>query len=279
VDGTVATSKSLPLEGATLSVDLPEPADLLPAADAGVAFDVVYADDQVLVVDKPFGLVVHPGAGRSTGTLVSGLLARYPDLGRPSQAWDPERPGIVHRLDRGTSGLLAVARTDPAYRSLVAQLAARTVGRRYLALVVGHVTDDRGVVEAPIGRSARTPTRMAVSAQGREARTAYQVVERRETPLASTLLSLTLETGRTHQIRVHLAAIGHPVVGDDRYGGPGRVGGRLLEPGRLFLHAAELAFDHPSSGERLSFRSPLPADLAVHLGGEGGDAVGDQAAT
>jgi 23S rRNA pseudouridine1911/1915/1917 synthase len=273
VDGAVVTAKSLPLEGSVLSVEVPEHDAGLPSPDESLEFEVVFEDDQVLVVDKPAGLVVHPGAGRTHGTLVSGLLARYPDLGRPTPAWDPARPGIVHRLDRGTSGLLAVARTDTAYHALVAQLGARTASRRYLGLVAGQVADDRGVVEAPIGRSARAPTRMAVSAQGREARTAYRVLERRETPLSSTLLSLALETGRTHQIRVHLAAIGHPVVGDDRYGGPGRVGGRLLAPGRLFLHAAELGFDHPTTGERRTFTSPLPADLAVHLGG------GAQAAT
>jgi 23S rRNA pseudouridine1911/1915/1917 synthase len=204
---------------------------------------------------------------------VSGLLARYPDLGRPSELWDPERPGIVHRIDRGTSGLLAVARTDDAYRSLVAQLGARSVARRYLALVAGHVAEDRGAIEAPIGRSARTPTRMAVSAQGRDARTTYRVLERRDDPLPATLLSLNLDTGRTHQIRVHLAAIGHPVVGDDRYGGPGRVGGTLLAPGRLFLHAAELGFEHPLTHEELSFSSVLPEDLARVLSGETGQAA------
>ncbi|MGO9456828.1 MAG: RluA family pseudouridine synthase [Acidimicrobiales bacterium] len=272
VDGAVATTRSLPLEGAVLSVEVPPAADRTPPADRAVAFAVVFEDEQVVVVDKPAGLVVHPGAGRTSGTLVSGLLARYPDLGRPSVVWDPGRPGIVHRLDRGTSGLLAVARTDAAYRSLVAQLGARTVSRRYLALVAGHVAEDRGAVEAPIGRSTRTPTRMAVSAQGREARTTYRVLARHDHPLPSTLLALTLDTGRTHQIRVHLAAIGHPVVGDDRYGGPGRVGGSLLAPGRLFLHAAELGFDHPVTAERLSFSSPLPDDLAgLVADGLGGD--------
>lgn len=265
VDGAVATTKSLPLEGSVVAVDLEEGADRTPAADARVAFTVVYEDDQVVVVDKPAGLVVHPGAGRSAGTLVSGLLARFPDLARPTDAWDAERPGIVQRLDRGTSGLLVVARTADAYHSLVAQLAARTVTRRYIALVAGHVVEDRGVVEAPIGRSARTPTRMAVSAQGRAARTGYRVLRRYTEPLISSLLVLTLETGRTHQIRVHLSAIGHPVVGDDRYGGPGRVGGSLLAPGRLFLHAAELGFDHPSTGAALLFSSPLPDDLAAVL--------------
>lgn len=288
VDGTVVTVRSLSLEeGAVLRVDLPPGGDGTLAADPDVAFDVVYEDDQVVVVDKPAGLVVHPGAGRSRGTLASGLLARYPDLTELSGVSDPQRPGIVHRLDRGTSGLLVVARTEPAYRSLVAQLAARSVTRRYLALVAGHVAEDRGVVEAPIGRSTRTPTRMAVSAQGKAARTSYTVLCRYREPLPSSLLVLGLDTGRTHQIRVHLSAIGHPVVGDDRYGrqgrpsepgrpsehdrpnersGPGRVGGSLLRPGRLFLHAAELGFDHPATGAFMRWTSSLPPDLSAVLG-------------
>ncbi|HEY5246326.1 MAG TPA: RluA family pseudouridine synthase, partial [Acidimicrobiales bacterium] len=246
-----------------LAVDLPDaaPAGVEPEPD--VELRVVHADAAVVVVDKPAGVVVHPGAGHAHGTLVAGLLARFPDL---AGVGDPERPGIVHRLDRGTSGLLVVARTAAAYQSLTAQLAERTVGRRYVALVTGHVADDRGVVDAPIGRSSRTPTKMAVSANGRPARTAYRVLRRLAGQPAldqpSTLLALALETGRTHQIRVHLAAIGHPVVGDDRYGPPGRVGGRALPAGRLFLHAAQLGFDHPGSGERVVWTSPLPDDLA-----------------
>lgn len=263
VDGVPASARSQPLRaGATLRVEL-GPADpgLLP--DPGVAFVVVHEDDHLVVVDKPAGLVVHPGAGRSAGTLASGLLARYPDLAAMAEHGDPLRPGIVHRLDRGTSGLLAVARTEAARRALVAQLAARTASRRYLALVAGTVDEERGVVEAPVGRSSRTPTRMAVSARGREARTRYRVLRRYDDPLPSTLLAVALDTGRTHQIRVHLAAVGHPVVGDERYGRGGRPGGRLLHPGRLFLHAAELRLDHPATGVRTAWRSALPADLAA----------------
>jgi 23S rRNA pseudouridine1911/1915/1917 synthase len=264
VDGVpVATRSTALVAGSTLAVDLPDaaPAGVEPEPD--VELRVVHADAAVVVVDKPAGVVVHPGAGHAHGTLVAGLLARFPDL---AGVGDPERPGIVHRLDRGTSGLLVVARTAAAYQSLTAQLAERTVGRRYVALVTGHVADDRGVVDAPIGRSSRTPTKMAVSANGRPARTAYRVLRRLAGQPAldqpSTLLALALETGRTHQIRVHLAAIGHPVVGDDRYGPPGRVGGRALPAGRLFLHAAQLGFDHPGSGERVVWTSPLPDDLA-----------------
>lgn len=259
VDGRVVAARSQVLRsGSTLEVDEVPDVPVL-EAEPGVAFEVVHEDDQLVVVDKPAGLVVHPGAGHRGGTLVSGLLARYPEL---ASVGDPSRPGIVHRLDRGTSGLLVVARTEAAYRSLVAQLSARTVSRRYLALVAGTVGEERGVVEAPVGRSSRAPTRMAVSSGGRPARTRYRVLRRYQEPLASSLLAVALDTGRTHQIRVHLAAIGHPVVGDDRYGPRGRVGGALLPAGRLFLHAAELALDHPATGIRTCWRSPLPADLS-----------------
>lgn len=259
VDGLAIAARSQVLRsGSTLEVDvLPEAPAL--AAEPGVVFEVVHEDDQIVVVDKPAGLVVHPGAGRRDGTLVSGLLARYPDL---APVGEPSRPGIVHRLDRGTSGLLVVARTEVAYRSLVAQLSARTASRRYLALVAGHVAEERGVVEAPVGRSSRSPTRMAVSSAGRPARSRYHALRRYRDPLPSTLLAVALDTGRTHQIRVHLAAIAHPVVGDDRYGPGGRVGGSVLPSGRLFLHAAELALDHPTTGVRTRWRSALPADLA-----------------
>ncbi|HUA94034.1 MAG TPA: RluA family pseudouridine synthase [Acidimicrobiales bacterium] len=262
VDGQVVIARSQLLRsGSSLEIDPVGEGPVL-EAEPDVAFGVVYEDDQLVVVDKPAGLVVHPGAGRRHGTLVSGLLARYPDL---ASVGDPARPGIVHRLDRGTSGLLVVARTEVVYRSLVAQLSARTASRRYLALAAGEVGEERGVVEAPVGRSNRTPTRMAVSRDGRPARTRYRTLRRYLEPLPSSLLAVALDTGRTHQIRVHLAAIGHPVVGDDRYGPGGRVGGSLLPGGRLFLHAAELTLDHPVTGERVGWRSPLPADLGSLL--------------
>jgi len=208
----------------------------------------------VIVVDKPAGVVVHPGAGQRSGTLVQGLLARFPEL---ADVGDPARPGIVHRLDKGTSGLLVVARTPPAHASLVAQLASRAVDRRYLALVWGRMEAGRGVVDGPVGRSSADPTRMAVSARGRPARTRYEVVQRFREPIELTLVECRLETGRTHQIRVHLAAIEHPVVGDARYG-RGRPPFAMSRP---FLHAARLAFDHPADGRRCQFHSPLPADL------------------
>ncbi len=264
VDGSpVAAGRVVLQEGATLTVMLPAVRDAGVAAEPDVRFEVVYADDVVAVVDKPAGLVVHPGAGHDEGTLVGGLLARFPDLAELVAAGvcPPDRPGIVHRLDKGTSGLLAVARTEESYRALVDQLATRTMERRYLALVEGDVAEERGEVEAPIGRSTRTPTKMAVTASGKPARTGYTVLERRTGERPMTLLELTLQSGRTHQIRVHMAAIGHPVVGDARYGMPDK----RLGPGRFFLHAFNLAFAHPLTGARTEFTSPLPQDLDAYL--------------
>ena len=253
-------------EGEVVEVDVPErPKVEALAADPSVEVAVVHEDDAVLVVDKAAGLVVHPGAGHVMGTLVQGLLARYPELAGlpPAGAGEADRPGIVHRLDAGTSGLLVVARTPGAYHALVAQLAAREVQRHYRALVLGAVEANAGEVDAPIGRSERDPTQMAVATAGREARTRYEVRERYTEPIPTTELACKLETGRTHQIRVHLAAIGHPVVGDGRYGGERPA----IPVGRPFLHAERLAFEHPDSGEVLTFTSPLPADLEAVRGG------------
>jgi len=223
--------------------------------DPDVDVVVVHADADVVVVNKPPGLVVHPGAGNPTGTLVHGLVARFPDLAEVGQ---PGRPGIVQRLDADTSGLMVVARTPDAYEDLVGQLAERTVTRRYDALVWGDFETTTGRVDAPIGRSRRHPTRMAVTAEGREAVTDYEVVTTFHDPVVVSRLRCALHSGRTHQIRVHLASIGHPVVGDGLYGGdrPG-----LVTP-RLWLHAAELSFDHPATLERVAFEAPLPDDLA-----------------
>jgi 23S rRNA pseudouridine1911/1915/1917 synthase len=264
VDGVPVTVGRVVLrEGSTLTIAVPAARDAGVAPDADVLFEVVYADDALVVVDKPAGLVVHPGAGHAEGTLVGGLLARFPDLAQlvAGGVCPPDRPGIVHRLDKGTSGLLAVARTEVAYRALVDQLATRSMERRYLSLVTGDVAEDRGEVEAPIGRSARTPTKMAITASGKPARTAYTVLERRGGEHPTTLLELALQSGRTHQIRVHMAAIGHPVVGDARYGSPDK----RLGSGRFFLHAFKLAFAHPVTGAHLEFTSPLPEDLAAYL--------------
>jgi 23S rRNA pseudouridine1911/1915/1917 synthase len=267
VEGVVVHARSRVLrEGERLTVrlhdDVPPEA---PRADPSVVFTVVHADDAVVVVDKPAGLVVHPGAGHADGTLVNGILARFPDVGAlvGVDGGDLDRPGIVHRLDRGTSGLLVVARTPDAYHALVGQLGARTVARRYRALVLGSVEQDQGLVDAPIGRSLSSPTRMSVSRKGKEARTRYRVERRFTTPVDATLLEASLETGRTHQIRVHLAAIGHPVVGDTVYGRGRALPGSTLE--RPFLHAFALAFDHPTTGERVAWTSELPDDLTGEL--------------
>jgi 23S rRNA pseudouridine1911/1915/1917 synthase len=200
---------------------------------------------------------VHPGAGHAHGTLVHGLLALDPAI---ATVGDPERPGIVHRLDRDTSGLMVVARSPRAYDALVATLAARAIERRYLALAWGRFDAKRGTIDAPIGRSVTRRTRMAVREAGKEARTGYEVKELYEPPVCA-LVECRLETGRTHQIRVHLAAIGHPVVGDGTYGGDRD----QLRPGRPFLHAYALALHHPTSGERLEFTDPLPPELEALL--------------
>jgi 23S rRNA pseudouridine1911/1915/1917 synthase len=214
---------------------------------------IAYEDEHLLVVDKPAGIVVHPGGGHSTGTLVHALL------GRGIAGGDPERPGIVHRLDRDTSGLLVVSRTQPAYDGLRALVRRRALEREYLALVRGRPRSRRGRIEAPIGRDRRDPTRMSLASDSaKEAVTHFEVVE---LLTDHALLRVTLETGRTHQIRVHLAAVGLPVAGDPTYG--------LPEPGleRQFLHAARLAFPHPVTRERIEATSPLPPELEAALRG------------
>ena len=258
IDGTVITSRARRVAaGEALDVAVERRDDPRPAADPGVDFTPVFEDADVAVVDKPAGLVVHPGAGHDQATLVNGLLARYPEI---AQIGDPYRPGVVHRLDRGTSGLLVVARTERAFRSLAEQMRAHQPERIYTALVWGHPEAPSGVIDAPIGRSSRHPMRMAVTERGRPARTRYTVEQRYAEPSEVALLSCQLETGRTHQIRVHLRAIGHPVVGDPTYGA-GR-GADVFGLPRPFLHARSLAFDHPVSGETVRAETPLPADLA-----------------
>jgi 23S rRNA pseudouridine1911/1915/1917 synthase len=216
------------------------------------ALRIVHLDEALAVVDKPAGLVVHPAPSHSGPTMV-GELGEL--LGGGA---DPERPGIVHRLDKGTSGLLVVARSDEAHAALQAQVQHREVERAYLALAGGRLASRTGTIDAPIGRAAKQRHRMAVSgAASREARTHFTVLE---LLVADTYLEARLETGRTHQIRAHFAAIGHPLIGDETYGGAQRVGLR-----RQFLHAHRLAFAHPISGEAMEFTSELPADLAAAL--------------
>jgi 23S rRNA pseudouridine1911/1915/1917 synthase len=228
---------------------LPEPG---PASPATMAVRVVFEDDALIVVDKPAGVVVHPAKGHESGTLAQALADRA------AGGEDPYRAGIVHRLDRDTSGLLVVAKNDAVHRKLKALLQARELSRQYLALVDGIPPAHSGTIDAPIGRDRRDRVLHSIDTDTpREARTHFELLE----PLRhETLLRVSLETGRTHQIRVHMQAIGHPVLGDHAYGGPSRFG---LE--RQFLHAERLAFPHPVTGEEVDVSSPLPEDLATAL--------------
>ena len=241
--------------GERVEVEVPPPApeELVPEP---AALAIVHEDAHVLVVDKPAGMVVHPGAGHARGTLAAAVLAHAPTI---AGVGGPRRPGIVHRLDKDTSGLLVLAKTREAYEALVAQLASRTVTRRYLVVVHGRVARDAGVVDRPIGRHPHDRVRMAVrpAGRGRRAVTRFRVLERFA---RFTHLEVSLETGRTHQIRVHLASLGHPVAGDAVYGGRRRPPVPVPLEG-LALHAAALAFVHPATGERLEFRAPLPARM------------------
>jgi 23S rRNA pseudouridine1911/1915/1917 synthase len=237
------------------SIEFARPVAELGTVAEDVPFEVRWEDAHVLVVDKPAGIVVHPGAGRKTGTLASGLLHRYPELEGIGQEG---RWGIVHRLDQGTSGLLLVARTAASFEFLTVEMAARRIHRSYLALVHGVPAMPTGTIDAPIGRDPVHPTRKKVVPDGRSARTHYRV---RESFGSASLLEVDLETGRTHQIRVHLATIGHPVVGDRSYT-------RRADPvrvKRIFLHAARIVFNHPVTGAETIVESPLPPDLVASL--------------
>jgi 23S rRNA pseudouridine1911/1915/1917 synthase len=252
--------------GSLVVVTIPE-IDRRLVADAGVPFGVIHEDEDLVIVDKPVGVVVHPTSDRSTGTLVHGLLARYPDIRGVGQ---DGRWGIVHRLDRDTSGLLVVARTDDAYARLVEMMKRREVTRRYLTLVIGSFDNTTGTVEAPIGRDPNHPTRMRLDRSGKPARTHYRRLSAWLRP-DRTLLSVTLDTGRTHQIRVHMQAIERPIVGDLAYGRSPTVD----SPGRPWLHARELTFVHPMTGLSIDVRSNLPQDLTDSLESLGAPTIGD----
>lgn len=260
IDGSFVTKSSTRVREGEELVVLADPVrvDEELTADPTVEFGVVHQDSEIIVIDKPAGLVVHPGAGHSGSTLVHGLLARFPEL---ADVGEPHRPGLVHRLDRGTSGLLVVARTPHAYDDLVGQISSHLAERLYTALTWGHFEHSNAVIDAPIGRSKRDPLRMTVSVDGRPSRTHYAVETAYWEPVELTLVTCSLETGRTHQIRVHLSSIGHPVVGDPTYGG----GRKSFTVPRPFLHARRLSFSHPGTGDPVSFESPLPADLVEVL--------------
>lgn len=262
VDGARRRSSDRLLGGERVTVELSAPPDESLAAES-IPLRVAYEDETMLIVDKPAGLVVHPSAGHSGGTLVNALLGRAIDRGESlGSVAGVGRPGIVHRLDKDTSGLIVVAKTDLAQASLMRQFGERTIEKEYLALVRGDPPSSRGRVEAPIGRDPRDRQRMAVTAGGREAVTAYEVLA---TGGGYALLSLHPLTGRTHQIRAHLTYLGLPIAGDVRYGGgPGPTG-----LSRQFLHASRLRLDRPLDGERLHAWSELPPDLRASLDASG----------
>ncbi len=244
--------------GEQISITLPEkdaPEKVQPEA---IALDVLYEDKFLAVINKPAGMIVHPGVGNETGTLVSALLHRYPEVAR--MKIEEKRVGIVHRLDKDTSGLIVIARRDSARVKLMAQFQARTIEKVYLALLEKPPPTESGRIDAPIARDPNQRKRMAVVRSGRTAITEYEVVDRdfRE---GQALVRVKLLTGRTHQIRVHMAFIGCPIVGDSVYG----YRKQRVRLKRHFLHAAEIAFDHPATGERLRFQAPLPPELETLL--------------
>ena len=242
----------------TVHVVVPPPPgrDIVPEQ---IPLDIVYEDEHLLVVDKAAGMVVHPAPGNWSGTLVNALMGRGEPL---AEGGGEERAGLVHRLDKDTSGLLVVAKTDASHRVLSSALAARQVTRRYAAVCWGHLAGDALTVDQPIARDPRDRTRMAIVQTGKAARTDFVRLARFD---SVDLLRAHLHSGRTHQIRIHLSSVGHPVIGDDTYGGGGGRKLAALPPRRHFLHAAWLRFKHPVSGEVIDLRSPLPADLRQSL--------------
>jgi len=258
VDGRATTKSSSRVGvGMRVAVSLPEAQDAAPQPE-DIPIPIVFEDDHLLVVSKPAGLVVHPAPGHSSGTLVNALLAR---VGAGPAGGDTDRPGIVHRLDAGTSGLMIVAKDEATHAALTEALAARAITRIYLALVEGTPDTDTATIDAPIGRSPRDRKKMAVVAAGRPAVTEVTVLERLP---ATTLVEARPITGRTHQIRVHLKAAGHPVAGDRVYGHNRKLAA-ALGLARPFLHAARLSFEHPSTGTHIELEDPLPPDLQAAL--------------
>ncbi|KOS69555.1 pseudouridine synthase [Lysinibacillus contaminans] len=249
VNGEIVKAKYKVKAGDVVEITVPE-AEPLDVIAENLDLDIVYEDADVLVVNKPKGMVVHPAPGHLTGTLVNGLMYHCKDLSGINGIL---RPGIVHRIDKDTSGLLMVAKNDVAHVSLVDQLVKKTVTRKYTALVHGHIAHDKGTIEAPIGRDQKDRQKQAVVDNGKHAVTHFQVIERFGD---YTLVECRLETGRTHQIRVHMKYIGFPLVGDPKYGPK-----KTIDFGGQVLHAGVLGFVHPVSGEYLEFEAPLPADF------------------
>lgn len=247
VNGKAVKAKYSVKEGDLVTYDLPEP-EVLEYEAEDIPLDIVYEDDDIAVVNKPQGMVVHPSVGHTSGTLVNALMYHIHDL---SSINGVVRPGIVHRIDKDTSGLLMIAKNDRAHQALAEELKDKKSLRKYLAIVHGNISNDRGVIEAPIGRSEKDRKKQAVTAKGKPAVTHFKVLERFGN---YTLVELTLETGRTHQIRVHMAYIGHPVAGDPLYGPR-----KTLKGNGQFLHAQTLGFTHPTTGESLRFSVEPPA--------------------
>lgn len=245
-------------------------APVIDAVPEDIPLDIVYEDEEIIVVNKPAGMVTHPGAGVTSGTLANGLVYYFNQIAhQPPRRGGSSRPGIVHRLDAGTSGLIVVAKTDRAHLNLAEQFESRSVLKSYTALVYGVVKEDSGRIEAPIGRDPRSRVKMAVARDGRQALTLYRVVERFD---EFTSLDVEIKTGRTHQIRVHLAHIKHPIVADSTYEAGransiknARLRAAIAKLGRPFLHAARLSFTHPASGEKMEFIAPPPDELREFL--------------
>jgi 23S rRNA pseudouridine1911/1915/1917 synthase len=251
VDGSKTKSSHRVSAGEKIEIDIPEGFNSKRLVPQDIPLDVVYEDSYLIGINKPSSLVVHPGPGHEKGTLANGLVYRYeklPDLP------DPERPGIVHRLDKGTSGIIVVARTDEIYLELKDQFKNREVEKEYLAIVDGHFDEKEGLIDAPVGRSTRDKTKMKVKMGGKESRTQFSVIEEFEN---STLLRIKPVTGRTHQIRVHMDYINHRILGDSYYGGP--------PAERLMLHARRLTIRHPVEGTELTLEAPVPDEFAERI--------------
>jgi 23S rRNA pseudouridine1911/1915/1917 synthase len=265
VDGAAMKPSHRVEQGATVTLEIP-PVPLPGVDPEEIPLEILYEDSDLAVLNKPAGMIVHPGAGADSGTLVAALLHHFGGMEGLSTVGGPLRPGIVHRLDKGTSGVIVIARRNEAHLKLIEEFRERRVQKTYLALLHGRIKGDAGTIDLPVARDLKRRSRMtARRREGREARTDWRVRLRLEN---FTLVEADLHTGRTHQIRVHFSTLGSPVVGDTLYGAPRqeRVGTELLPPlGRNFLHAARIAFVHPRTGKPVEVRAPLPADLVSYL--------------